>query len=133
MSTNISTNAAYIVSISDATGAGHEEAFDSVAQGLVIREDRSRPEGAWGTASWFDKAATYMHMVMIQKAPIIKGSSYTVLSQEGVLYSFQLITKAVYDAALKRLLPEAPDVTSDEEAQQYVCGLNPYGNTGKGW
>ncbi len=125
MTSNISSNAAFVVLMSDPKGV-HIRDYDTIAQGLSIKEDASHAEGVWGTAAWFDKVAANMRMIAIKTPPHIEQNSYRVRDLYGDEYTFQLITKPVYDSIVRRLVPHAPELLSDKEAQDYVSGLNPY-------
>lgn len=125
MRSNIATNDAFVVELIDA-GGNHNPDYDSIAQGIRVQEDPSHPEGAWGTASWFDKVSGVMRMCLIQKPPVRVEGQYRIQSVDGEELAFVLITKVVYDTIVRRMLPDAPEFTTDEQIQEYVRSLSTY-------
>lgn len=125
MSSNISTNEAFVVEIIYNDGT-HNPDFDTIAQGLSVKEDVHHPSGAWGTASWFDKVSAVMRMCLIQAAPRVERGTYRVRSVVGEEILFLRITKPVYNSVVRHILPYAPELATDAEIQRYISSLNPY-------
>jgi hypothetical protein len=129
MSNDISSESAFLVSLAP-PGTDHDKEYDSIATGLVIKEDPTHPEGAWGTCAWFDAISANMRFVLVQEPPTIGKNNYSICDNLGKTFFFQLITKEVYDSLVKEgLLHDAPTFHTDQEVQEYILGLNPYENT----
>ncbi len=119
------SDSAFVVLMFDSEGH-HLAQYDSIVQGLTIRANAPQSRGGWGTAAWFDKVSAQMRMIAIQSAPQTEQDGYRIRDVRGGQYSFCRITKPIYDSIVQRLIPDAPTVHTDREAQEYVSHLNPY-------
>ncbi len=93
-----------------------------LAQKINISFEENSSE-FWGYCSWWDQANQQLRTIQIVKEAESKGKNIRVVIDDGIIYSFTYITKAVYDTTMKQMLAQPPDLPDDKSVQQYLLFL----------
>jgi len=102
------------------------EGSDSIIQGLVL-ETYPAPKGeAKGSIDWFDKVEARQRSMEIKEVPKTLEKSMTFFVVDGPITHFQYVDLDVYNKLVRKLLPQAPSLSSDDDVQAYLKRLNPY-------
>ena len=128
MTFNINSSDMFLVQFVE-NGQPQEEGA-TIARGFRVVEDKQHVPKGWGTASWFDLVSAQMRMVEIKKESQSlgeKGPYRITLCDTNATCQFSPITKTLYDTVIKGILiPDAPELATEKEVQEYCHDLNPY-------
>lgn len=127
----ISDERVFYVTIQDQDNNELEDEVDPVALGLsifplassfydkVLTFFKGKSELPTGVFSWFDIANTQMRSIEVIACTVIDGTKYIASTKEGFTYTFELLTKRIYETILH---PQGyvigPDTFEDDAAVQ---------------
>lgn len=124
--THLESNRLYYYSLLEPENRTPLEGSSSLIQGLSFEPYMPPEEGAQGALHWFDKIQASVRSIDLVTAPPSFEKKFTVIDRDGWSHSFQYVDREVYDTLVRKLLPTAPLLRSEQEIQEYLKRLNPY-------